>query len=159
MNIDAYDERLLDLLQKDSRQSLENLANEVELSVASVGRRISRLRKGGVIAREVAVLDPAKVGRSMTFIVAVELVRESASELTACRRALQKEALVQQFYYVTGEADFILIVRAAGMSEFEALSKRLFLEGNNVRRFRTSISLSNADITTRVKVGDLPMEP
>lgn len=156
MSIDTYDEQLLDLLQQDARQSLENLAHSVGLSVASVGRRLTRLRKEGVIAREVAILDPSKLGRSMTFIVAVELVRESANELMAFRRALQDEPLVQQFYYVTGEADFILVIRAAGMSEFEALTQRLFLEGNNVRRFRTSVSLSNADIMTEVKVGDLP---
>ena len=156
MNIDQHDERLLDLLQQDARLSLESLAHSVGLSVASVGRRLARLRKDGVITREVAIVDPAKVGRAMTFIVAVELVRESASELMAFRQALQNEALVQQFYYVTGEADFILIIRAAGMSEFEALTQRLFLQGNNVRRFRTSISLSNANIMTQVKVGDLP---
>lgn len=156
MNIDQHDEQLLDLLQQDARLSLESLAHSVGLSVASVGRRLTRLRKDGVISREVAILDPVKVGRSMTFIVAVELVRESAAELMAFRQVLKQEALVQQFYYVTGEADFILIIRAAGMSEFEELSQRLFLQGNNVRRFRTSVSLSNAEITTKMKVGDLP---
>lgn len=154
MKLDAHDEQLLDLLQKDARLSLESLAHDVGLSVASVGRRLTRLRKEGVITREVAILDPVKVGRPMTFIVAVELLRENASELMNFRRTLQAEALVQQFYYVTGEADFILIIRASGMSEFEELSQRLFLQGNNVRRFRTSVSLSNAEITTHVKVGE-----
>ncbi|MEM9837694.1 MAG: Lrp/AsnC family transcriptional regulator [Pseudomonadota bacterium] len=156
MDFDQHDERLLELLQEDARAPLDSLAHDVGLSVASVGRRLTRLRKEGVITKEVAIVDPAKVGRAMTFIVAVELIRENASELMTFRQTLQSEPLVQQFYYVTGEADFILIVRAANMTEFEELSERLFLQANNVRRFRTSISLSNAGITTQVKVGDLP---
>ena len=59
----------------------------------------------------------------------------------------RSEPQVQQCYYVTGEADFILICTARDMQDFEALTHRLFFEDSNVRRFRTSVSME------RTKVG------
>jgi Lrp/AsnC family leucine-responsive transcriptional regulator len=53
---------------------------------------------------------------------------------------------VQQCY-VTGEADFVLIVTAASMADYEALIRRLFFADENVRRFRTFVTMD------RVKTG------
>lgn len=58
-----------------------------------------------------------------------------------------KETEVQQCYYVTGEADFILVVSVRAMGDYEALTRRLFFQNNNVKRFRTFVSMD------RVKVG------
>lgn len=152
MKIDRYDAALLRLLQRDARRSLEILAHEVGLSVASVGRRLNRLRKAKVIVGEVAIVDPQKAGCGMTFVVQVELVRDGATELEVFKEALAREPLVQQYFYVTGDADFILVVRAKDMGEFEGLSKRLFLEPPNVKRFKTSVCLRPAPIMTEVRV-------
>ncbi|MFI4994880.1 MAG: Lrp/AsnC ligand binding domain-containing protein [Hyphomicrobiales bacterium] len=54
---------------------------------------------------------------------------------------------VQQFYYVTGDVDFVLIVLVADMREYEALTRRLFFENRNVRKFRTLVTMD------RVKFG------
>jgi len=83
----------------------------------------------------------------MTFIVMVELERERIDQLDAFRRIVRKEVQVQQCYYVTGEADFTLICTARDMLDFEALTRRLFFENTNVRRFRTSV------VMERTKVG------
>lgn len=48
---------------------------------------------------------------------------------------------MQQCYPVTGEADYLLVVIAADMDEFEQITGRLFDGDDNVRRFRTSVAL------------------
>ena len=137
--LDEIDRRLLDLLQTDARQSLERLAVEVGLSGPAVQRRIKRMRETGVIVRDVVEIDPAAVGLTMTFIVIVELERERADQVDAFRRKASKEPLVQQCYYVTGEGDFVLVALAQSMDDFEAMTRRLFFDDANVRRFRTSV--------------------
>lgn len=137
--LDEIDRRLLDLLQADARQSLDGLAVQVGLSAPAVQRRIKRLRDGKVILRDVVEIDPAAVGLGMTFIVIVELERERADQVDAFRRKAMKEPLVQQCYYVTGEGDFVLVALARDMNQFEAMTRRLFFEDTNVRRFRTSV--------------------
>lgn len=142
--LDRIDRRLLDLLQSDARQPLERLAAQVGLSAPAVQRRVKRMRETGVIAREVAEVDPAAVGLAMTFIVVVELERERSDQIDAFRRKASKEPLVQQCYYVTGEGDFVLIALAPSMDAFEAMTRRLFFDDTNVRRFRTSVVMGKA---------------
>ncbi|SMX29241.1 Leucine-responsive regulatory protein [Pelagimonas phthalicica] len=139
VELDDADLTILRVLQNDCRTGLEALAQECHLSVPSVQRRLKRLRENGVIQKEVAVLDQNRFDYKMTFIVLVELERESLQQLDLFRKRARNEPLVQQCYYVTGEADFILICTAHDMQDFEELTHRLFFENSNVRRFRTSV--------------------
>ncbi len=143
-DLDATDRQLLDLLQRDARQSLEVLAEQVALSAPAVQRRIKRMRDAGVILGEVAVVDPAAVGLTMTFVVIVELERERADQIDQFRRKAMREPQVQQCYYVTGEGDFVIIALARNMDDFEALTRRLFFDDQNVRRFRTSVVMGKS---------------
>ena len=144
IELDHTDRYLLDLLQQDARQSLEGLAAQVGLSAAAVQRRIKRLRDGRVITAEVVQVDAASVGLPMSFIVTVELERERADEIDAFRRKASAEPKVQQVYYVTGEGDFILVVLAQDMDDYEQLTRRLFFDDPNIRRFRTSVVMGKA---------------
>ncbi|MCG7492957.1 Lrp/AsnC family transcriptional regulator [Thalassobius sp. Cn5-15] len=147
VELDDADLTILRTLQDDCRVGLEHLAHLCHLSVPSVQRRLKRLRNSGLIQKEVALLDPAQFEYKMTFIVSVELDRESLHQLDLFRKRARAEPQVQQCYYVTGETDFVLICAAQDMSDFEALTHRLFFENSNVRRFRTSV------VMDRTKVG------
>lgn len=153
IDLDPADRKLLALLQVDGSIAINALADEAALSPASVQRRLRRLRENGVIAREIAVVDPVAVGMGMSFVIMVELERERIDQLDAFRRKVSREPHVQQCYYVTGEADFVLICVTRDMTEFEELTRRLFFGDENVRRFRTSVVMG------RTKVGlTLPIE-
>jgi len=123
------------------------MADATGLSAATVQRRVKRLREAGVIEREAAVLDPASLGWAMTFLVLVEMERERIDVLDAFRRRMCSEPQVQQCYYITGDADFALICLARDMADYEQLTRRLFFDDMNVRRFRTSV------VMERTKVG------
>jgi Lrp/AsnC family leucine-responsive transcriptional regulator len=156
--LDKADRILLDQLQRDATLGIDALAHACGLSVASVQRRLKRLRSTGVIEREVAVLNPAAVGQPMTFVIMVELERERREQLAAFRAAIRDEPQVQQAYYVTGESDFALVCLAKDMADFEALTHRLFFENGNVRRFRTSVVMERTKVGLSAPVGaeDLP---
>lgn len=135
------------MLQEDSRTIAETIGARIGLSAAAVQRRIKRLRANGVIAREVAVLDPEAVGGGMTFVVAVEMERAQSDVLDAFRKQAAADIAVQQCYYVTGTADFVLIVNCRDMNEFDAFTHRMFFDNCEVRHFTTSL------VMDRVKVG------
>lgn len=137
--LDQIDRQLLDLLQEDARQSLERLAAEVSLSATAVQRRIKRMRESGIILRDVVEVHPGAVGLPMTFVITVELEHERADQVDNFRRKVANEPLVQQCYYVTGDSDFVLIVLAQNMDDFEAMTRRLFYDDANIRRFRTAV--------------------
>jgi DNA-binding Lrp family transcriptional regulator len=149
---DYSDRFILGSLQEDATLNLETLAQACGLSVASVQRRLKKLRKAGVIEREVAILSPDALGQTMTFIVMVEMERERLDLLDAFRRSVRNEPQVQQCYYITGEADFTLICTARDMADFEALTQRLFFENANVRRYQTSVVMSRTKIGLSIPV-------
>ncbi len=151
--LDKADRILLDRLQADASLGVDALADACGLSVASVQRRLKRLRTSGVIEREAAIVSPAAVGMPMTFVIMVELERERREQLAAFRAAIRDEPQVQQAYYVTGESDFALVCVARDMADFEALTHRLFFENGNVRRFRTSVVMERTKVGLSVPVG------
>lgn len=139
--IDAFDLAILDILQKDNTTPQRLIAEAVHLSAPAVQRRIRRLEESGVIRANVAILDPAKLGLPLTIIVDVHLENERPDRTAPLRARIASEAAVQQCHSVTGEADYLLVVTVASMADYEALTRRLFEGDDNVRRFRTSVSL------------------
>ena len=146
IELDSADRTLLALLQTDGRTLLDRMADATGLSAATVQRRVKRLREAGVIEREAAVLDPASLGWAMTFLVLVEMERERIDVLDAFRRRMRSEPQVQQCYYITGDADFALICLARDMADYERLTRRLFFDDMNVRRFRTSVVMERSKV-------------
>ena len=144
--IDTADRIILSHMQEDSTISLDQLSMACNLSIASVQRRLKRLRDNKVIERECAIINSEAVGFNMMFIVMVELERERLDQLDDFRRITRDEPQVQQCYYVTGEADFVLICTAKNMPDFEGLTHRLFFDNSNVRRFRTSVVMDKSKI-------------
>jgi Lrp/AsnC family leucine-responsive transcriptional regulator len=147
MEFDTFDLKLLSILQLSTRGTAEELAQQVGLSPSACLRRVRRLREGGVIEAEVAVLAPRKVGRELTMVVQVALERERADIMDAFKRAMRATPEVMQCFYVTGDIDFILIVTMPSMEEYELFTDRFFFQNPNVRRFTTMV------VMDRVKVG------
>jgi DNA-binding Lrp family transcriptional regulator len=154
MTFDAADKKILTSLQQNARIGLETLAQDTGLSIASVQRRIKRLRETEVILSDVTLLDPKKLKYYMTFIVMVELEHEQLHQLDAFTRRVQGEPQVQQCYYVTGEADYCLICLARDIEDFEDLTHRLFFNNANVRRFRTNVVLSRKKVGLVIPIDD-----
>ncbi len=139
MELDNQDLKILNILQTDVRTPIDRIAEDVGLSTASVQRRLKRLRDNNVITAEVAIVSPKAVGQAMTFIVAVELERDSLEVLAQFKTKIKKEPRIQQCYYVTGEADFILIVTAKDLENFDLFTQQMFFDDSNVRRYKTSV--------------------
>lgn len=142
MPLDRFDRQLLNLVQEDAGQTTERLAEQIPLSPSAIQRRLRRLRDEGVIAREIAVVDPRKVGPSTQFIVALKVASERPELLSQLRAWLAAEPQVQQAFYVTGEADFVLIISAPDTATYDALMARLVGDNPNVERFTTQVALN-----------------
>ena len=154
ITLDSFDVAILQLLQKNNSTPQRTIGELVNLSAPAVQRRIRRLEKAGVIRANVAVVDPDKVGQPITVFVEVEVESERAELIDAAKAGFAAQPEVQQCYYVTGEADFILVITIATMREYEELTRRLFFENHNVKKFRTFVAMD------RVKVGlEVPIRP
>jgi len=148
--LDKVDRDILTILQQDARLSADALAERVGASRSSVQRRLKRLFETGVIEREVAQLDPEMTDAMMTFIVEVELERERIDLLDEFKRSMLALSEVQQCYYITGHADFILVVLARDMKDYDRFSRQVFVENPNIRRFATSVVVDRVKVSLQV---------
>ncbi|MFC5741114.1 Lrp/AsnC family transcriptional regulator [Dyella tabacisoli] len=142
MELDRFDRQLLNLVQEDAAQTAERLAERVNLSPSAIQRRLRRMREEGVIVRESAIIDPKQVGRPTFFIVSLQVERERPELLAQLRKWLAAQDHVQQVFYVTGEADFVLVITAPDTETYDALMSRMVGENPNVRRFTTNVALT-----------------
>jgi DNA-binding Lrp family transcriptional regulator len=139
---DDFDRAILAILQRDNTTPQREIADAVHLSAPAVQRRIKRLQEARIIRTNVAVLDQCRLGRPLTIMVEVRVASEQPHRVAPFRRRVQEDPAVQQCYAITGEVDFLLILTAASMEEYEAISARLFGNDDNIERFRTAVALS-----------------
>src|SRR5690606_34135227 len=103
MRLDRIDRRILALLQRDSSVTNLALAEQVGLSPPACLKRVKRLKDEGVIAREVALIAPEKLGQLLHVVVEVVMERDRKDLYAAFLRRVETAREVKQCYQVTGE--------------------------------------------------------
>jgi Lrp/AsnC family transcriptional regulator, leucine-responsive regulatory protein len=152
MPLDRFDRAILERYQRDTLVPAKTIGDAVGLSAAAVQRRLKRLRAEGVIERESAVLSPKALGMMVTCIVAVDLDREGSADLDRFRREMTRRPEVQQCYYVTGHADFILVVLTPDMEAYDRFTRETLMANSNVRSFTTQVVLERVKVNLDVPI-------
>jgi DNA-binding Lrp family transcriptional regulator len=152
--LDDLDRKLLTELQQDGSLTSDRLAERVGLSPSAISRRVRRLENDGTIEKRLAVVDPARVGCGSLFIVGIEVERERPELVQKLRAWLTGEPYVQQSYYVTGSADYVILVTAPDIAGFDRKMSELMAANPNVRRFTTQVVMSTVKRGLFVPVGN-----
>jgi DNA-binding Lrp family transcriptional regulator len=145
--LDSFDRAILRIIQEDNKTPQRLIAEAVNLSPAAVQRRVTTLEAAGVIALNVAIVDPAALSLDITALVEVNLRDERAATVDAAKALFRDTPDVQQCYYVTGGISFVLVIISRDMRSYEVLTRSLFAENDLVAGYRTLIALD------RVKAG------
>ena len=152
IELDAIDLQLLDSLQHDASLSNVALAEMVNVSPPTCLRRVKRLIDDGWIERQVAVLNAdqlgAALGHGLTVLVEVSLDKQGSEHLDAFEaRAVALDA-VQQCWRVSPGPDFVLVVQAADMPDYLAITQRLLTQDANVRNVKAFFATKRAKFTS-----------
>ena len=149
-DLDDLDRRILALLQSDASITNAELAERVHASAPTCLRRVRQLSDAGIIQRQVALLDPDKLGASLTAIVEITLDVQAAERMDEFECLVARDAAVTQCYRVAPGPDFVLVVQVADMPAYHALAHRLFATHANVRNVRTYFSTFRSKFDTRI---------
>lgn len=150
--LDDLDRRILNALQADASQTNAELAELVHVSPPTCLRRVKQLTESGVIARQVAIVDPDKIGARLSAIVEITLDVQAAERMLDFEALAAQEAAVLQCYRVTPGPDFVLVVQVADMPAYHALAHRLFTAHANVRNVKAYFSTHRSKFETRIAV-------
>ena len=121
-DLDRTDLRLLAELQKDASLSNLELADKVGLSPTPCARRVKRLVTEGFIERQVAILNPEKLGYDLTAHVGISMDRHTPDRFENFEAEIATYDEVIDCSVVTGQsADYLLRVVVRDMKHFEAV--------------------------------------
>lgn len=116
--LDRFDQKILAAMEKDARQTGNQLSEAVGLSPAACLRRLQRLRKIGAIEREVAVINPIYKRRGTTVFVLVRFDPLKLKQIGTLMKQFGNHPDVERVWSVTGEDDVVLLMRCESMEAF-----------------------------------------
>lgn len=117
--LDEIDRRILRELQKDGRQSHQDLSERVGLSPSPVARRMRKLEEEGYITGYGARIDEGKLGFAFSVFVSVRLDRQIDARLGAFETEVRLCPEVVDCWLMTGSFDYLLRVAVRDLEEFE----------------------------------------
>jgi len=99
VHIDDIDRRIIAILNQNGRISYTDLAKDIGLSRVAVQARVNALIENGTIERFAAVINPAKIGISVSAFFNVEVEPKHLHETADM---LAEEPVVTSLYHMTG---------------------------------------------------------
>jgi len=135
--LDETDLRILELLRRDGRLSIREIAREISKSPTATYTRIKRLESLGVIRGYTALIDYSKLGFGVN---ALTLLQVDGAHIVEVEKLLASEPNVKAVYDVTGEYDVAFISTFRSVEELDNFIKKL-LRNPYIKRSVTSIIL------------------
>ena len=148
--IDQTDKAILNVLQDDATLPLKTIAEKVHVSIATAQRRVQALIDNEIITKQVAIVDPNKVGYGLTAVVMIEMSRSNTSMQHRFERLMHDQPRVMSCYEVSGDADFMLMVNAKNMQDYHDFTRNLLTYENNVRSFRSQFVMNFTKSGTKI---------
>ncbi len=148
--LDDIDKAILNLLQDDATLPLKTVAERVHVSIATAQRRIQMLISSEIITKQVAIVNPSKVGYGLTAVVMIEMERSNTSMQQRFERLMDAQPQVMSCYEVSGDFDFMLMVNAKNMSDYHQFTRSLLTYENNVRNFKSQFVMNFTKSGTKI---------
>lgn len=115
---DQKDRLILEILQKDAKANIKEIAYKVGLSATPIYERIKRLENSGIIKRYTAVLDKEKIGLELTVFCQVSLQKHTKSLIDRFENAIKRMPEVIQAYHIAGNFDYLLKIVVHDSKEY-----------------------------------------
>ena len=148
IELDAFDRRLLQALQNNSRLTSLELAERVRLSASQCQRRMKKLEDAGVIERYTAVLNRAKTGFAVMAIITVRLEKHGRFPSQEFKEAIDRYPQILECWATTGDCDYILKVVTRDLNTFTVFLMDELLGLPIVASVKSSILLRQLKATT-----------
>ncbi len=149
--LDIIDHQILDLLSRNARRTMGDIAERVSLSPSAVTRRIDRLERDGVISGYTVVVDHAKAGRPLQAFTEVRF--SGTADLDEIRAAASTLPEVQAVFATAGDPDALVWLRVPDVERLGHVIEQLRRSGR-VTGTKTLIVVDTW--TRRLEVDDEP---
>lgn len=152
MNLDTIDNKLLALLQENSKKTNKELSVKLGLSITAVYERIRKLERAGVISKYVALVKPEKVERSFTAFCQIKLVQHTKGNVTRFEAQVAQLSEVLEVFHVSGEYDYILKVLVKDMESYRNFMLNKLTALDHIGSTQSTFVISPVKNTTALSI-------
>ena len=119
--LDRIDRMILDILQRDGRIAISELAARVNLSTTPCSERVKRLEREGIIMGYYACLNSEMLERSLLVFLEIKLSAKSGDVFDQVARNLTEIPEVLECHLISGDFDYLVKARLKEMSAYRRL--------------------------------------
>jgi Lrp/AsnC family transcriptional regulator for asnA, asnC and gidA len=146
--MDEKDLAILKQLRRDSRESMGRIAEDLEISKATVSRRISRMEKDGVISGYSIDVNPSRIGL-MRALLSLEVI---GSSVNAVVDELRKFKEVKRIYKVFGDHSLICDIYSPSVDSLYSLIQDKLLNLPNIHNVEVDILVDRIDLNPNADI-------
>jgi len=150
--LDQTDKEILRIIQKNSRMTIKEIAQKLNVSTTPIFERMKKMEKAGIIAGYVALVDPKTIGSTLTVFINLSLKEHGKKAINQFVNAIVKFPEVVECHHITGNADFLLKLI---MKDIEAYNHFILEELSvipHIGRVESRFSLSQRKVTTAIPI-------
>ena len=152
--LERKDRTILKALQRDSRLTMQQLAEQVGMSSSACWRRVKNLEEAGVISRYAAILDTRRAGFHLSSMTLVTLARHEREHVDNFVREVKRQPEVLECFATSGEADYHLRVVVEDMDAYNEFLDEFILRLPGVSQVRSDIVLKEIKVDTALPFKD-----
>ncbi|PKG97321.1 Lrp/AsnC family transcriptional regulator [Paraglaciecola sp. MB-3u-78] len=152
MKIDKTDLAILNILQKEGRVPIAELASRIHLTTSPCSDRVKRLEKLGIIESYQACLSVEKLGLPLVIFIHVSLNQTSKSIFKQFAEVTNNMSEIEECYSVTGDFDVTLKIRMKDILQFQEFMATKFLELPGIVRSRSEVLIKQFKKTSGVSL-------
>lgn len=155
--LDRHDVLLLAELQRDARQTVQQLAEAVGLSGTPCWKRVKEMEAAGIIRGYTALVDRERVGLALCVLAEVNLTRHNEDDVRRFEQAVAATPQIVSCYATTGQADYVIKVLVPDIKSYESFLHEVAFRLPGVTHVRSSVVLKEVKADTRLPL--LPPAP
>lgn len=144
LEIDKKDLKILHFLQEDSTISIDQLAEQIDLSRNACWRRVKALEDKGVIKSRVAILNPEHLGLGLMVYVLIRDSEHDSEWVKQLRIVVSETPEIISAHRMSGDLDYVLRIRVRSVADYDRLYQQL------IQRIRLS-SISASFVMENIK--------
>ncbi len=150
--LDEIDRKLLNILQQNSRITIRELSDKLNLSTTPIHERIKKLEKNGYIKQYLTLVDPKLIGKKLIVYISVSLNSHTKEAIEDFEREMDKLDEVMECYYVSGNTDFLVKVHCNDMDDYHNFVTHKFSTIKNITQFFSAFVMSEAKVKRYFKL-------
>lgn len=123
--MDKTDIYILDILQRDASTSVQAIADQLSMSKSAAWRRIQQLWQDQVITQQVALLNPARLGLSLTVYISIRTNAHNAQWHAHFNEVMESIDEVVEVCRMSGDLDYLVKAVVADMKHYDDVYQRM----------------------------------